>query len=186
MGSGQDWSWGVWRVDGALESVDFNGAPVLSATDFQAISSGSMPFMLTGNGEAAAVIDRSGVRRLVSGQAILDVRMGGSITPTWDGTFTMGNTSGDSLNFDAAGTMLSTGRLIGNQTAYRLVVGGTAFERHTITDERIIGSLLGPAGATRPTGVIGTFQFTHRTAVTVNGGFGADLVDSGGALGKAR
>jgi hypothetical protein len=87
----------------------------------------------------------------------------------------MGNASGDSLNFEAAGNILSTGRLTGNQTAYRLVVGGTAFERHTLTGERITGVLLGPAGASRPTGAVGTFAFQHRTTVTVNGGFGVDL-----------
>ena len=163
-------------MDGALESVEFTGSSVLSATDFQAISANATPFMLTGNGTSAAVIDTAvGGKILVSGGATLSVRMGASIAPTWDGTFSMANTAGDSLNFDAAGNILSDGRLAGNQTAYRLVAGGSTFERHTITDERISGSLLGPTGASRPTGVVGSFQFLHGAAASVKGGYAADL-----------
>jgi len=131
--------------------------------------------MLTGNGTAAAVIAQAGSKRQVTGTADVNVRMGASIAPTWDGVFQMLNASGDSLNFEAAGNIQSDGRLAGNQTAYRLVAGGATFERHTVTSEQINGSLLGAPGATRPSGVVGSFQFIHGSQATVNGGFGADF-----------
>lgn len=175
-GQGADWSWGTWYVNGLLDRVDFYyNANILSVADYQAIQSGATRYNLTGDGSAAAVIEYAGTKNRVTGTCNLNVQVGNSITPCWDGSFAMDNTAGDSLNFGAAGNIQTDGGLTGNQTSYQMKVKDRTFYRHEITAESISGNLVGPSGAVRPTGAIGAYHFEHGATATVDGGFGADL-----------
>jgi hypothetical protein len=182
-GGGTDWSWGVWETDGILDKVEFKSSSIISATDIQAIMDGATRYDLTGSGTAAAVIRYAGASKLVEGTADLFVQIGNSIAPNWDGTFSMNNIDGDSLDFDASGTIQRDGLLTGNQTAYSMLVNGASFDRSSITAESITGHLVGPgASATPPiTGAIGSFHFDHGGTATVDGGFGSDIFSAAAA-----
>ena len=175
-GGGTDWSWGVWMLDNVVDSVAFSSPRILTQTDFQTIANGTHLYNLSGSGAAAAVIDHNGTRNLVEGTCSLNVQAGLSVTPNWDGTFTMQNAKSDMLSFEADGTIQSDGKLTGSQVSYQMRVNGVAFDRPTITAERIDGRLVGPgSGAIPVTGAIGSFSFSHGPAAQVNGGFGADV-----------
>jgi hypothetical protein len=174
-GGGTGWEWGIWTTDGSLDRVAFTASSALSASDYQAILRNATLYRLTGTGASAAAISSGNGRSLVEGSCNLNVRIGNSITPSWDGAFSMNNTSGDSLAFDASGTIQADGSLTGNQTAYQMSVSGRTFYRNSITAESVTGNLLRSSGATRPTGAAGRFHFEHGGSATVDGGFGVNF-----------
>jgi len=175
-GGGTDWSWGVWETGGLVDKVDFTSPAIISAADAQTIIDGTTLHDLSGSGSAAATIQYGGAVKLVEGSADLSVQIGNRIAPTWDGIFSMNNLDGDTLTFDASGTIQRDGTLTGNQTGYSMQVNGAGFDRNSITAETIGGNIVGPgSGATPITGAIGTFHFEHGGSATVDGGFGSDL-----------
>ena len=177
-GGGTDWKWGVWAFNGRAESVEFTSPKLLTATDFQSISSGSHLYNLSGNGSAAAVIRHNNGASLVEGTCTLNMQVGLSVTPNWDGTFSMNNAAGDALHFEAGGTLRTDGTLTGNETYYLLRVNGTDYDRTSITAEAINGRMVGVGPAAAPSGAIGSYSFSHGPAAQVNGGFGADVHES--------
>lgn len=175
-GSGIDWSWGLWEMDGQLHSVEFSGNRLVSPTDFQAIANGSILYNLSGEGVAAAVVAHGGENILIEGSSQLYVQVGLSVAPNWNGSFQMSNNQDDSLYFTAAGAIQTGGQLTGNQTSYGLFVRGDSFSGATLTDESISGRLVGPGSGSAPfTGAVGNFTFTHGNDASVQGGFGADF-----------
>lgn len=175
FGGGSHWSWGVWEQDNEPQSVEFSGTPLASA-DVQGMVNGATLYNLSGSGSSAAVVKEGSTRHLLTGTADLSVQIGGAVMPTWDGIFSMGNGQGDSLDFSATGSIQQDGSLQGNQQSYQLTVGGHSYDRSSITFEDIHGYLVGdPLGAPPVSGAVGSFQFDHGSAATVQGGFGADL-----------
>lgn len=175
-GTGTDWEWGTWATDGELDRVDVSSSTIISEAAFQAIADGATRFDLTGNGDAAAAISHNGDRSLVEGTCALNVTVGDAVVPSWDAVISAGNAAGDALNFEADGTIHRDGTMEGNQLSYSLNVGGSSYNRGSITDESISGNLVGPGtGATPVTGAIGDYNFKHGTDAEVNGIFGTDL-----------
>lgn len=171
---GTDWSWGIWAVNGLPDSVEFKSANIVTPTDFQSIANGAVLYSLNGSGITAAFIAHDGVKELVQGTCTLDLQVGG-VVPSWYGTFFDG-TPGP-LYFEVSGNIIN-GKLSGDPVVYQLnlpghspFVGPTSLTAHSID-----GALVGPGtGATPITGAIGTYSFSHGTAVQVNGGFGANM-----------
>jgi len=157
------------------DSTEFTSPKLLTAIDFQSISSGSHLYNLSGNGSAAAVIRHGTGASLIEGTCALNIQMGRSVTPNWDGTFSMRNTAGDALDFEAGGTLRTDGAFTGNETFYLMRVNGTDFDRTSITAETINGRMVGGGSAAAPSGAIGSYSFSHGSAARVDGGFGADV-----------
>jgi len=176
MGSGTDWSWGVWDTDGVYNKVEFSSSKILTSAQVQAaIASGANPYTLTCSGAAAAIITHAAQNALVSGPCGLAIEVGYSTTPTWDGSFDMINSGGDALNFTAQGNIHSDGSLSGGQTSYSMKVHGTTFDRATISSHSIQGNVFGPSAGGKPIGgAVGSFNFQHGGSATVNGGFGVN------------
>ena len=183
QGTGKDWSWGVWMVNGLPDSVEFKSpSTLIDSTDpanpfsfYDTIAQGTQRYDLSGTGDTAAMIAHDGVRELVMGNCTLNVQVGGGVTPNWDGVFFK---STDPLYFEASGTILKSGQFTGDPVVYRLSVPGHSpiTDPTSLTAHDISGSLVGSATATPPiTGAIGTYTFSHGTAIQVKGGFGADL-----------
>ncbi len=175
---GSDWSWGDWETGGVIDSYEFASASVLAVADYASIVAGAKVYALSGVGVAAASILHNGSTAAVEGPCTLSVVVGGGLAPTWDGSFVEANGNGDSLKFDAEGTIESDGRLTGNHSAgsYSMKVHGVSFGENTISVEQIGGRLVGSgSGATPITGTVGNYSFSHGGQATVNGGFGADL-----------
>ena len=171
-----DWSWGIWEMNGAFDQVEFSSSRIISAADFDRISRGSRLYTLSGMGAAAAAITHDGVKRLGEGECSLNVQVGQSVLPNWDGSFSMHNAKEDSLSFNAEGAIQGNGTLTGSQTSYSMMADGVRFNRGSLTDERIEGHLVGPGtGQTPISGAIGDFTFQHGNRAQVVGGFGADL-----------
>lgn len=177
-GGGTDWSWGVWMLNGLPDSVSFTSAKLLPATDFQAIASGGHLYNLSGAGSAAAVIQHNGSASLVEGTCAVNIQVGASVTPNWDGTFTMANGTGDRLNFEAVGAILTGGKFTGNEIYYLMHVHGVDFNSASITAQSIGGRMVGAGAVAAPSGAVGSFSFSHGAAAQVNGGFGADVTES--------
>jgi len=185
MGSGVDWSWGRWEVDGMLSSVEVSGS-ILSAADYQNnIVAGATTYNLTGVGAAAAVLSQGGVSVLAQGTCNLAVTVGGGAFPNWSGTFAMANGS-DNLNFTTYGEIDSTGSLtvdaLNNLQSFSMVINGASFGKpHALSPNgswNLSGSLLGPSGAVKPTGAIGSYNFNvfnGSQSGTAQGIFGTDL-----------
>ncbi|MBN2302630.1 MAG: FecR domain-containing protein [Lentisphaerae bacterium] len=178
-GSGNNWRWGIW--DSGL--VDIDGA-FISAPDFNTIASGANLYNLSGSGTAGALIQHAGTKKLVEGSSSLNVQVGMGTVPNWSGAFGMSNTDGDSLNFEADGTIGTTvlpdGRAVngmtGHRRSYSLLVNGASFDGSSITLHGIKGHLVGPGGGAIPiTGAVGKFRFQHGTTAVVDGAFGANL-----------
>ena len=175
-GSGAGWSWGHWATDGAIDAFEFSSDTIISAAAFDAISRDARFYDLSGEGISAATILHDGSRSVVEGDCRLNVRVGMSVTPIWNGTVDARNAAGDYLRFDANGAILQDGRLTGSQTAYSMQVNGQSFFADSITESGIHGRLVGSgSGATPVTGAIGQYNFRHGTQTEVQGGFGADL-----------
>lgn len=172
--SGTDWSWGFW-ADGTYEIT----GTYVSAADFQSIAAGAKLYNLTGTGYAGAGITHGGKLKFVQGSCALNVQVGESVDPVWDGTFDMNNTASDSLKFGASGS-ISDGQLSGQldeaKAAYSLYVNGSSFVRGDVTGQSISGKLVGPGSGIKPiTGAAGEYEFQHGGAATVRGCFGSDL-----------
>ena len=179
-GVGSGWEWGIWEKEGVAESVEFRALDLVSESDFQAIAAGTTLYNLHGEGVAAAIIEHNAQKALVEGLCSLYVQVGQNITPNWDGYFSMDNTRGDALSFDAMGTIQPTGMMTGNRGShYHMKVNGATFTGSSIVYESITGRLVGPGSGSFPiTGAVGSFRFDHGTA-QVNGGFGTDLHENG-------
>jgi hypothetical protein len=177
MGGGLDWCWGVWTLNGVEQRVDFYSDSVIAPTDFAALSSGARLFNLSGLGDASAMVSHGGTLTRLTGYCMLNVQLGLSVAPNWDGTFSMNNYPAmDTLSFDAGGTLQTDGAFTGNQTSYNLRINGATFDRTMITAESIGGHTVGTGIGTTPiTGAFGSYTFTHGSAAQVNGGFGADF-----------
>ena len=113
----------------------------------------------------------------MEGTCELNVQVGQSVAPNWDGTFDLSNPNSDTLVFEADGAIQANGTLTGNTTFYIMQVGGQSFAIGTLTAQDIQGNVVGP-GLPDPnpvTGAFGVFSFTHGPDAEVDGGFGADL-----------
>jgi hypothetical protein len=103
--------------------------------------------------------------------------VGQSVTPTWSGSFSLGNTDGDALSFSAQGGV-QNGALTGNQSSFALQVDGELYNRGHITSESIQGALTGPGTGPNPiNGAVGDFSFQLQNVnpASISGAFGADL-----------
>lgn len=180
-----DWEWGLWE-DGAVfySGNRYLGASFLSATEFQNIANGATLYLLTGGGQAGAVIDHTafGNRKIVQGGCNLEVLVGQSVTPLWGGTFSLNNFDGDYLNFTVnrvpgGGQIAADGAMsLGTLGSYSMMVNGTPFNVGSLTGQRIDGRLIRPASGIPPiTAAAGEFHFDHGGAASVHGAFGADL-----------
>lgn len=168
--SGADW-WGRWSTDGLVASVSVAGSAV---PNFAAIKDGSVLYNLSGSGFSAATIQHNARSSLVAGSCGLNVQVGRSFQPAWDGTFSLNNADGDSLSFDAAGSVADDGSLSGSSMGYSLKVDGVSLSN--ISSEQIGGKVVGPGTGDRPvTGAYGNYHFEHGGAATVDGVFAADL-----------
>ncbi len=174
-GGGTDWDWGTWALDGVVDAVSINNmAPITAA--FDSIANGATLYNLSGNGTAAAVITHNGTHALVEGSVNLNVQVGASVAPNWDGTFGMNNGSGDSLNFGAAGNIQSSGEFSGSPYWYSMQVQGQPFNAASITSANMDGNLAGPGSGGNPiTGATGTFTVEHGPNTSVDGIFGTDV-----------
>ncbi|MBT3296336.1 MAG: FecR domain-containing protein [Verrucomicrobia bacterium] len=177
QGGGIDWSWGYWNYDGDVESVEFSGTRILSGAAFDALKTGTQLFNLTGTGDSAATITHNGEIVAVDGTSEINVQVGQSVAPNWDGIFDMSNGDGDALYIEADGAIQSSGTLTGNQTFYQMQVHSQSFPAGTLTAQDIQGNIVGPGlpDTTPITGAFGVFSFTHGPDAQVDGGFGADL-----------
>lgn len=174
-GGGSHWSWGVWEQGGQIQSVAFSGTH-LGPADVQSLVNGATLYNLSGSGDSGAMVQQGGQSSFLAGTVDVSLQIGGSVAPTWDGIFALGNGAGDSLDFTAAGSVQQDGSFQGNTLTYQLRVGGNSFDRNSITAEDIHGNLVGTAANNPPvSGVVGAYHFDHGGAATVNGGFGADV-----------
>jgi hypothetical protein len=171
----------VWTLNGVEQRVDFYSDSMLTPSAFRTLSSGPEIYDLSGSGIASAMVNHDGVLTRLDGSCSLNVQLGASVAPTWDGSFYISHygtypAPSDSLAFQAGGTIQTDGTFTGNQVSYNLYIHETRFDRTTITAESISGHTVGTGtGATPITGAIGSFSFTHGAAAQVNGGFGADI-----------
>ncbi len=181
-----DWEWGVWE-SGHVEYYPnrYLGAEFIEHGNFMALVSGSQVYDLAGFGSAGAVLqDENGFKRMIQGSCSINVRIGGSETPLWGGTFSLSNYSPDnpdydSLNFSVdrstgGGTFGNDGNMILNALQdYSLRVNGRIFDEETLITKQFEGRLVRPAGASTPTGATGSFNFQHGNGATAKGAFGA-------------
>lgn len=175
-GSGEHWEWGRWELNGNVEDLEVSSDDVISSSQFQLLADGSTRYDLSGSGDSAALILHDGSKSYVEGACDLNVSVGDAVLPSWDGVFDMNNMAGDSLSFEADGTIKRDGSLDGNQVSYSLQVDGVPFGRGTISDESISGNLVGPGTGIDPiTGAIGEFRFEHGSDASVSGVFATDL-----------
>ncbi|OGV57642.1 MAG: hypothetical protein A2283_02850 [Lentisphaerae bacterium RIFOXYA12_FULL_48_11] len=180
MGGGTDWSWGSWAVDGMLDHVSVSGN-MLPVTDYQAIAAGGTMYNLTGAGTAASVLSDGSVRVLVQGGCNLFVTVGGGAFPNWNGSFSMAN-GADNLIFAAYGDIDGSGNLrvdpANNLSSFSMQINGASFGQAHVNSWGLSGNLLGPAGAIKPTGAMGTYNFNCFNGSrpgSASGIFGADL-----------
>jgi len=128
-------------------------------------------------------LQEGGSKVLVQGGCNLNVVMGGSVLPNWDGSFNMQNGANNSLSFSTYGTIGSDGKLqldlLNNLQSFSMQVNGNAPHNTTAITSGgswgFNGVLHGPAGATKPTGASGTFRFNPAGGATAAGAFGTDL-----------
>jgi hypothetical protein len=159
-----------------LRNYAFSGTRIIDGAAFTDLETGPTLYNLTGSGPAAATILHDGETVGIEGFCSLNVQVGQSVAPNWDGFFEMSSDIG-SLLFEADGAIQSDGTLTGNQTFYNMMVHGLSFPAGTLTAEEIRGHLVGP-GLPDPdpvTGAFGSFTFTHGPDAEVTGGFATDL-----------
>jgi hypothetical protein len=146
----------------------------INAVLFQEMLAGPTSYDLYASGISAAIVTHNGMPRLVQGTSNLDFHLGYGMH-WWGGSFYMSNGNGDNLSFSISnGDVSPLGDLVnGTFDSYFLKVDGANFS----TPSGILhGRLVGQSGASPiPTGAIGTFDFQHGGAATVQGVFGADL-----------
>ncbi len=182
-GRGTDWAWGYWMNGDILESLELRPGAVLSAEDFQAIASAETA-MLYGDGDAAAIVEHAGTRRLLEGSCSVSVGLGAN--SVWYGSVGIGNDVGDSLSFVMNGSYASDGKITaavpasGEVSPFYLNVNGITFDRSTLTSQDIRALLFGSGSGDYPvTGTGGWFDFINdngsQIAVT-KGLFATDLM----------
>lgn len=178
-----NWEWGIWNDGTVFYSGNrYLGDTFLTANDFQNILSSGVQYALTGSGMAGAVLQHPAGNQNVSGPVSLNVNINvpGPNNLTWDGVFSLAGSGpgagNHSLNFDAAGTIMTDGSLMGNQTAYSMQVNGQIFNAGTLTRDEVTGKLIRSASGTPPIkSAAGEFHFEHGTAASAHGAFGANL-----------
>ncbi|MBN1673436.1 MAG: FecR domain-containing protein [Kiritimatiellae bacterium] len=169
LGIGSHWYWSIWADD----TMDIAGS-LIARSDFEELVESARQFDLNGNGPAGALVWQGGTTTRLDGNCALHVQVGPG-NNAWSGQFQMQN-GGDSLNFDAAGPILSDGRLTGSPGNYSLRIGEAVFDANSLTRRQIEGYLAGPGhGETPITGAAGKCEFEHGGAARVNAVFGADV-----------
>lgn len=178
IAEGMDWDWGFWDLPaGQAVDVYINGRYLTSAV-VQDIIAGSASYRLSGSGAAGAVLSIDGGYREMLGIVDLSVRLGGGVTPSWAGAFSL---AGDRnrLDFNAGGGMTDDGTLQGRASTYYLNVDGRVYDDFSLTGNHVGGRLTGRDDGI--TGVVGDFLFLHGdTGPGIRGGYGADLHGMGG------
>ena len=155
-----------------------------SDDSFQALANGATRYALTGTGKSGALIDYDGDVKLVTGTCNMNVDVGGGagMAQTWRGTFALGNSDLDALDFDATGSLLRTAdpreRLNGTVTpgTYSVTVNGSTFNPASV-DSAFRGGPVGPgANPTTMSGLTGEYSIRQSgPALTINGVFGSDV-----------
>lgn len=178
--SGDGWSWHWWEEQPCIDTYEIMGA-WLSATDFENIRTGTQLYELTGNGYAGAGLDNGVVTKYVQGSCTLNVTVGNSADPVWNGTFDMSGAGGNSLKFGAKGDIVAGGNLNGwldeTEKTYSLQLDGTGYSLNDVTSQSISGGLVRKEGSPSPiTGAVGEYLFKHHGgAPIVRGCFGSNL-----------
>jgi hypothetical protein len=186
--SGADWSWGIWGQDTTTTSpdgkdfvrskygVDMNG-DYITAEEQLAIATGTTLYNLAGSGPAAAVVTYRNDAIMMQGNALFHVRIGQTVDPVWDGTFSLDGT-GASLDFSAQGHVNMDGSVSSEHiSAYTLNAFGFTLNPSPNPEDSVVrGSLVGPGTGTDPiSGIVVEFLFNHPNAPSVIGAAGADL-----------
>ena len=176
MGSGIDWRWGVWDTEGVIDGLSVSSDRLFSTADYSAIADGGTLYDFNGVGDAAALLSDGTGTALVRGSAAINVRLGRSILADWNGTFSMNNSSGDSMSFDVtSGSFQGNGLMIGSPGGFSMSVNGMSFNSADIVNENIVGNLVGIGGGTPPSGAIGTAGFTLTGGASANAIFASDI-----------
>ena len=185
-GAGTDWSWGYWTRGSDVQSLALTTHSILPAADYQALAR-LQGITLYGDGDAAAIVQHAGLRKLLEGSVHLGVEI--YAESTWWGTIDLANGSGDSLVLPLEGDIDGNGvmtAIVSGETAFQLVVNGVTFGPASVTYEDIRAVLLG-AGTSQDsvTGAAGSFHLINingpQTATT-DGIFATDLMRRGGSL----
>ena len=154
----------------------------LSASEVQALVRAGTPRLLQGTGISAASLSLGNQNHLMTGDSQISVLLGGNVAPNWNGQFTMGNSSGDQLNFSANGVLdAASGALATSANGYSLTAFGANHDQGTLTKNAVRAKLVGSGG--NATGTIGDFGFEHgAVGPKVDGVFGSDLSPSAAGL----
>ena len=184
FGAGDGWSWGVWERTDVLNAegdtkvsfqTDVRQQPV-DMTALDALVNGTSIVTLQGPIDAAAGVVSGGQGALLlsdGGPNLFSVTAGAGIIPTWDGSFSLSNTAGDSLVFNSNGTIDSNGSFASPTSSYNLAAFGNTYARSSLTVDNIGGTLVGGSVVS---GVAGQFGFEHGiSGPMVKGVFGANL-----------
>lgn len=186
-GAGADWSWGVWArpisqsskgqhtiIGYEIGSTSSGKSVSQTALDLARLS--AVPVNLSGRGKAGALVAQGSSLALLQGGAQISVQMGLLVSPTWQGSFSMGNGS-DSLQFTVPGTVSSKGALSGNPSSYSLTAFGASYGLSALTKSDITGKLVGKGNPLKPiSGAVVEFGFEHGSGgPKVAGAGGADF-----------
>jgi hypothetical protein len=188
-GSGQDWSWGIWGRDVTTTLPDgtervttrydkgIDGDFITESEQF-AIATGTQLYHLSGSGPASAAVTYKDQGTIFDGNASFHVAIGAGISPTWDGTFVLGNAT-EGLTFTASGAVNTDGS-VSSQDIQNYNLNAFGFNLPMPppdpADRVVSGSLVGPGSGTDPiSGIVVDFLFKHPNGPTVVGAGGADL-----------
>jgi hypothetical protein len=184
-GSGQDWSWGIWGQKFVKTDADGNETDLtkyiirtagrtLDPAVYDAIAAGNIRYTLNGVGPAGAFITQGLESSVVAGDASFSIDVGGVAQPTWQGSFNMDNTAGDSLAFDLNGTIEAGGAVQSpTPSSYTLNAFGQTWG--TPVESQVEGSLVGTGTMPDPiSGILVRFNFGH-------GAGGPEVIGAGGA-----
>ena len=169
-GVGTDWSWDVWEqevtdlVDGSPERSITHGANIdgqfITPADFDTVAAAPVLRALTGIGSAGASVVQGNKGLILQGQLNLNVRVGFGAPSIWDGTVSLANISGDTLDFTADGSITQGHLNMAALSAYNLDVFGRTYG--TPGSANVEGRLVGPgSGLTPITGGVLQFDFNH-------------------------
>lgn len=183
FGAGNGWSWGVWEQTDVLNAegdtkVSFQTQVRQEPVDMAALNTLFTSSIVTLQGpiDAAAGVVSGGQGALLlsdGGPNLFSLSAGSGITPTWDGSFSLSNTAGDSLVFSSNGTIDSAGGFTSQAASYNLAAFGNAYAKNSLTMNNVGGTLVGGEAVS---GVAGQFGFEHgASGPMVKGVFGANL-----------
>ncbi len=175
---GTDWLWGVWEDNDRIVDVEARASNPVDLNTLMDYANSTEQYHLQGDGSAAALVNGDGKTSFIRGDCHIDVWTGGTGTPTWEGSFLLGSGSSPpsagaagtsaGLSFQADGSILSNGRMVGSITDYNLYFNGSRYGINSILAQSIYGQLVGNNSLTRPTvtGTAGKWSTDHGSART--------------------